>query len=155
MGRRFDVIILEMGDLPPSTVERLRGRCRLLLAYVNLGYAEDWRDYWPGIGWKSWVHEPTEYEGEYLVEYWSPNWRDVILDLIDEAHRLGFEGVLLDNVDVSIILRELRPDWCRGIETEELMIKLIESISETRQAAMWPRVSGLHQYRLSAGAPKR
>ena len=92
MHRRFDVVILEMEDLTSSTVEALRGRCHLLLAYVNLGYAEDWRPYWSEVSDESWVHGSTGYEGEHFIEFWHPGWRDVILRLIDEAYRLGFEG---------------------------------------------------------------
>ncbi|KYH39350.1 MAG: hypothetical protein AYL28_000740 [Candidatus Bathyarchaeota archaeon B23] len=128
-GRRFDVLILEMEGLNPSAIGELRRRCRLLLAYINLGYAEEWRDYWSEIGGGGWVHEPTEYEGEYFVEYWRPEWRDVILTLVEEAHGIGFEGVLLDNVDASTTLRELRPTWSRGLEPEESMINLVEEVS--------------------------
>ena len=138
MHRRFDVVILEMEDLTSSTVEALRGRCHLLLAYVNLGYAEDWRPYWSEVSGESWIHESTGYEGEHFIEFWHPGWRDVTLRLIDEAYRLGFEGVLLDNVDASTILLDLNFTWCRGVDTEELMIQLVENISRAVEERYGP-----------------
>ena len=42
---------------------------------------------------------------------------------------LALKGVLLDNVDASTILLDLNFTWCRGVDTEELMIQLVENIS--------------------------
>ena len=95
----YPLLVVEPGhnleDDPSDMVEvisKLRiapdGSDRLLLAYVDVGQAEDYRDYWQ----PSWV-APTETEagdpeflltidpdgwsGNYVVAYWDMRWKDL------------------------------------------------------------------------------
>jgi len=69
-NRGFAVLVLEFEEgLNAENLVKLKELNRLVLAYINLGCAEAWRDYWPKIKGKSWVHSQTEYEDEYYVEY--------------------------------------------------------------------------------------
>lgn len=83
------------------------GGKRLVIAYLSIGEAEDYRFYWEA----SWHASPPEWlgaenedwEGNYAVRYWSPQWQSIIfggprsyLDAIIDA---GFDGVYLDRID--------------------------------------------------------
>ncbi len=129
-GRTFEVMIIEFEEgLGESGVEYLKHHCRLLLAYINFGYAEDWRDYWSKIRNATWIHEPTEYEGEYFIEYWRPEWHNIVIEKAVRAHELGFDGVLLDNVDACVVLKGRNQSWIQGLNLTQLMIDSIHSIS--------------------------
>ena len=56
------------------------GKDLLILAYIDIGQAEDWRWYWQS-GWKigepDWIvgGDPDDWEGCYPVAYWDPAWK--------------------------------------------------------------------------------
>ena len=88
---------------------------RLVVAYMSIGEAEDYRYYWQE-GWEkeppSWLAgENPEWEGNYKIRYWDLAWQDVIyggeeayLDLILAA---GFDGVYLDIIDAYEYFEEM------------------------------------------------
>lgn len=125
----YDVVIVDPDETPPGTVEFLHGQGRTVLAYINAGYAEDWRWYWGQAVAAGIVHGQTEYEGEYFVEYWSGAWLEIILEYVSTVLEAGYDGVYLDNIDASLILSEERPAWTDGVDLNESMIDLVEAVS--------------------------
>lgn len=108
----YDALILdlEFEDAPLSTgdVEMLKvkanGGSRLILCYVSIGEAEDYRGYWD----PDWAGNPPEWlleenpdwPGNYPVQYWHPDWREIVFGMMDAVLAAGFDGVYLDRVDV-------------------------------------------------------
>lgn len=97
--------------LGPGEVARLQskpgGGRRLVLCYMSIGEAEDYRWYWQP-GWTSdppsWLGpENPEWPGNYTVEYWDPEWQGIIYGspdaYLDRILAAGFDGVYLDKVD--------------------------------------------------------
>ena len=83
------------------------GGRRIVLAYLSIGEAEEYRFYWEEE-WRrnppDWLDEMNaDWPGNYLLRYWDPNWQSLILDEPDGyLHRImsvGFDGVYLDRVD--------------------------------------------------------
>lgn len=83
------------------------GKRRMLLAYLSIGEAEDYRFYWKRTWTKNppaWLaSENPDWPGNFRVRFWDPQWQDIVygapgsyLDAIIEA---GFDGVFLDTVD--------------------------------------------------------
>jgi cysteinyl-tRNA synthetase, unknown class len=112
----YDVIIMDFffGDIDSLTVAdvtslktKANGGSRLVISYMSIGEAEDYRYYWQE-SWNtsapSWLKEENpEWLGNYKVEYWDPDWQAIIfgsasayLDLITTA---GFNGVYLDIIE--------------------------------------------------------
>ncbi|MFH0981001.1 MAG: endo alpha-1,4 polygalactosaminidase [Planctomycetota bacterium] len=114
-------------------VGRRRSAPKLVLAYIDIGEAEDWRWYWAWsqewpLGepkpddWPAYIltHDPDGWEGNYPVAYWDPEWKDIIIyglhqssapygdyaSVIDEVLRSGFDGIYLD--------------WVEAFENEEV-----------------------------------
>lgn len=87
----------------PGQVAKMKQGGRLLLAYLSIGEAEDYRSYWQK-GWKpgkpAWLG-PTnpEWGGNYKVHYWDPAWRRIVRDSALAIQRQGFDGLFLDVVD--------------------------------------------------------
>ena len=110
----YDLVLVdaffEEEPLTAENVARLKrkanGGSRLVLAYVNIGAAEDYRYYWQPdwrIGDPPWLAAPYDgYEDEIFVEYWSPEWQAIIFGspeaYIDRVLAAGFDGAYLDNV---------------------------------------------------------
>ena len=87
--------------------DKTNGGKRLVIAYMSVGEAEDYRYYWQS-GWKSgnpfWLDdENRSWEGNYKVRYWEPDWKKIIFGNDDSYTRkvlnAGFDGVYLDIID--------------------------------------------------------
>lgn len=125
----------------PDQVARMQaGRSdrRLVLAYLSIGEAEDYRYYWrpewqPGN--PAWLLPVNpEWSGNYPVEYWQPEWKrilyggpDAYLDKIIDA---GYDGVYLDLIDAYEHFEARRPSARRDMV--ELVREIATYARETR-----------------------
>ncbi|MEW6279636.1 MAG: MJ1477/TM1410 family putative glycoside hydrolase [Candidatus Eremiobacterota bacterium] len=79
------------------------GGHRLVLAYLSIGEAEDYRYYWKAgfrPGKPPWLEgENPDWPGNYRVRYWDPAWRQILHGYLDHILAAGFDGVYLDLVD--------------------------------------------------------
>jgi cysteinyl-tRNA synthetase len=89
------------------------GGHRLILAYVDIGQAEDYRDYWganwippgqPGGPFPSFLvsADPDGWSGNYPVAYWDPAWQALWLGptgIVTELANFGFDGIYMDWVE--------------------------------------------------------
>lgn len=112
----YDVVIMDLffndGTMfTAEEVERMQhktnGGRRLVISYMSIGEAEDYRYYWQP-SWSQqapdWLDaENPDWTGNYKVRYWLSDWQNIIcgsgdsyLNRILEAH---FDGVYLDIVD--------------------------------------------------------
>jgi cysteinyl-tRNA synthetase, unknown class len=62
--------------------QKANGGSRLVIAYMSIGEAEDYRYYWQSA-WKAnnpeWLAaENTDWPGNYKVKYWENNWQKII-----------------------------------------------------------------------------
>ncbi len=117
----YDLLIIDLfceeGMLSKSDVERLKkksnGNRRLVVCYMSIGEAEDYRYYWEeGIVNENSsfvMEENPDREGNYKVEYWNPEWKKVIYgkktSYLDKIIASGFDGVYLDIIDAFDILK--------------------------------------------------
>lgn len=114
---KFDLIVTDYsryGDAAsqwtPNQLKNLRnssGGPKILLAYLSIGEAENYRYYWQK-GWKpgspAWLDaEDPGWPGDYRVKYWDPAWQAIIFGqagaYLDRIIAQGFDGVYLDLVD--------------------------------------------------------
>ncbi|MCI5223954.1 MAG: glycoside hydrolase, end-alpha-1,4-polygalactosaminidase [Candidatus Electrothrix sp. AR4] len=98
---------------------------KLVIAYIDIGEAENWRWYWnwstewncagsPPADWPSYIItcDPDGWGGNYPVAYWDQDWKDVVINgvgndpanrnynsIIDEVIKDGFDGIYLDWVE--------------------------------------------------------
>ena len=115
----YDVIIIDSEDdssgveraLTRDEVEKLKkkpdGSRRLVIAYLSIGEAENYRSYWkPEWSRKkpSWIgKENSQWKDNFLVRYWDPTWQRIIFGQPDAfADRIitqGFDGFYIDRAD--------------------------------------------------------
>lgn len=107
----YDLIVVDLffneTELSAQDVKRLQrknnGARRLIICYMSIGEAEDYRYYWRQE-WKqqkpSWLKkENPDWQGNYIVAYWENEWQNIIFDYTDKITSRGFDGVYLDIVD--------------------------------------------------------
>ena len=116
MLTNFDVIILDAFTpeeilFTSSQLNSLKlksnGGKRLIVAYMSIGEAEDYRYYWLP-SWK--INNPSfivslnpNWSGNYKVQYWDSIWQSIIFGNDDSYTKkilsAGFDGVYLDIID--------------------------------------------------------
>lgn len=111
----YDVVIMDLflEDEPftAAEVNQLRNKAnggkRLVICYMSIGEAEDYRYYWQN-SWNntrpSWIAaENPDWPGNYKVKYWDTEWQGLIYGHSDsyltKITNAGFDGVYLDIID--------------------------------------------------------
>ena len=119
----YDLLIMDLFfDEEPfisAEVETLRNKAnggkRLVVCYMSIGEAEDYRYYWKS-SWKKgdpeWLYkENPDWEGNYKVKYWMDEWKEIIFGeentYLDKIIDSGFDGVYLDIIDAFEYFEEL------------------------------------------------
>jgi cysteinyl-tRNA synthetase len=132
-----------------------------VLAYIDIGEAEDWRWYWTWS--KKWpkgkprpadwpeyiaIPDPDGWSGDYPVCFFDPLWKDLIIygknqpataerpytSMIDEAVQDGFDGIYLDWVEAyqnDVIAGQAKK---KGLDPAAEMIKFIGEMREYAKA---------------------
>lgn len=176
---RYDMLVLEptRTDWSESSskyfdtramCERLKasraydGRHRkLLLAYLDIGEAEDWRWYWTwSRNWPSGNPKPSDWPGFiigrdpdgwagcYPVAFWDPAWKDLVIygsnsppssardyrSALDEILRDGFDGVYLDWVEAFADDAVVAAAARTGVDPALEMIRFIGEIRDYGRA---------------------
>ena len=87
-----------------AEIKSLKDEGKVVLAYLSIGEAEDYRFYWKD----SWNENPPSFLGEenpdwagnYKVKYWEKAWwKEVIRPYLKKIISAGFDGVYLDIID--------------------------------------------------------
>ncbi len=155
----YPLLVLEPGhnfsDYPYDTaaiIEALKrlpdGRSRLLLAYIDIGQAEDYRDYW-GSDWVAPTAtetgspdflitiDPDGWSGNYPVAYWRAEWQQIWLGntgIIAELAGYGFDGVYLDWIEAYDDDQVAQAAVREGINPQAEMINFIGAIRSAGRA---------------------
>ncbi len=116
----YDVILIDLffeeSSLTKQEVQQLKekanGAKRLVIAYISIGSAENYRYYWQS-GWKlgkpSWLKKKYQgYSDEIWVQFWHEDWQNIIYgndnSYIRKIIDAGFDGAYLDNVEAYYFL---------------------------------------------------
>jgi cysteinyl-tRNA synthetase, unknown class len=140
----YDVLVLDGGDgengLGKRQLQQLKrkpdGSPRLVLAYINIGEAEDYRSYWNS----AWTQQPPawlgsanqHWKGDHRVRHWHQGWRDIVFghpaSVLARIIEVGFDGAYLDRVDVYQF-------WCGERPTSFAdMVAFVEDLSNWAKA---------------------
>lgn len=111
-----------MRPLDASEVKRLKrkpdGGRRIVLAYLSIGEAEEYRYYWQPA-WKAappdWIiAENCRWPRNHLVRFWDDAWKDIMIrgdgSYLARIEAAGFDGVYLDRIDVYADIEDRFPD---------------------------------------------
>jgi cysteinyl-tRNA synthetase len=115
-GTDHDVLIIDAfyddnemlsKDDVTSLKTKNNGGKRLVISYMSIGEAEDYRSYWKDswkVGSPSFIDkENPNWEGNYKVKYWEGEWQKVIYgeedSYTDKLLDVGFDGVYMDIIE--------------------------------------------------------
>ena len=116
IATNYDLVIMDLFfrdgvEFTSSEIDQLRikanGGSRLVVAYLSIGEAEDYRYYWQS-DWvndkPSWLDkENPSWEGNFKVNYWNEDWQSIIYgnedSYLDKVLEANFDGVYLDIID--------------------------------------------------------
>ncbi|MGD8398924.1 MAG: cellulase family glycosylhydrolase, partial [Anaerolineae bacterium] len=134
---------------------------KLVLAYVDIGQAEDWRWYWtwsrdwncrgdPPADWPDYILacDPDGWSGNFPVAYWHPAWKDLMIhgeesgsqpgrdyrSAVDEVLRDGFDGIYLDWVEGYEDEAVVTAARAAGVDPAAEMVAFIAEIRAYAQA---------------------
>lgn len=104
----FDLVVVDISEIStPEAVKTLHDSGKLVLCYMSIGEAENYRPYWS----EEWDSNPPafldeenpDWEGNYKVRYWYPEWQALFFGsetaYLDQILALGFDGMYLDIID--------------------------------------------------------
>lgn len=150
----YDILVLE----PTRTVKgsedfntramisRLRikpdGKRRLILAYIDIGEAEDYRTYWhnnwraPSKGKRGYpsfiiARDPDGWSGNYPVAYWDKRWKKIWLGrkgLVSLLAKDGFDGIYLDWIEAYDDEKVIAAARKARVNPAKEMIKFIKEL---------------------------
>lgn len=102
-------------DTSAEDVAVLRAGGTLTLAYLSVGTLERWRHYARRVP-AAWTLAPVPaWEGERYVDAGRPGWRAILRHEARRLARAGFDGLLLDNLDVAAAYPRTRPGVVRAV----------------------------------------
>lgn len=102
----FDEDMLTLSEVETLKIKP-QGGTRLVISYMSIGEAEDYRPYWQD-DWKTGTpsfidEENSDWEGNYKVRYWMPSWQNIIFGsedaYLDQLLEAGFDGTYLDIIE--------------------------------------------------------
>ncbi len=111
----YDIILIDLfydeEQLTSSDINRMKikknGATRMVICYLSIGEAEDYRYYWQADWDKEkpeWLEsENNSWAGNYKVRYWYQDWKNIIFgnteSYLDKIIDVGFDGAYLDIID--------------------------------------------------------
>lgn len=86
-----------------NALKNSSGRGKIVLSYLSIGEAEDYRFYWQPYwepGNPAWLDaQNPDWPGNYKVHFWDPAWQAVIFQYLDKIIDSGFDGIYCDIID--------------------------------------------------------
>lgn len=131
-----DLLVVDPDDLnaKKAEIEQLKSSGKTVLAYLSIGEAESYRDYWK----KSWKvgspkfidKENPDWDENYKVKYWYKDWQSIILARAQEIINQGYSGLYLDIIDAYWYYEEKGRD-----SAAQEMADFVAKISQTAKKA--------------------
>jgi len=102
---------LDMAIVDPDCFERPASTGPVALAYVSVGEADERRSFWKSVEGKPFVVEVNpEWAGAHRVDLRAKAWRELLLEkVVPDALAKGYDGVMLDTIDVAAYLESSAP----------------------------------------------
>lgn len=128
----------EDNDMTKSQVESLEADGKTMFSYISIGEAEEYRDYWTDNDWSNnkpdfLLEANPDWPDNYNVEFWSPEWKQITMDRIDEIIDQGYSGAYLDIVD-GYDVQQVRDAYNGDSTVEQEMIDFVTEISAHAKA---------------------
>ncbi|MDP8219172.1 MAG: endo alpha-1,4 polygalactosaminidase [Candidatus Theseobacter exili] len=124
---KYDMAVLDPDYYPSFTMHSKRP---LLIAYISVGEAEEYRSYWKSIKDELWIiGENPNWKENHYIDICNDKWQEIILEkVIPMIISKGFNGIMLDTLDTIDVLCDKAPDKCSLYK--KAMMDLVKNINE-------------------------
>ena len=146
----FDLMVIdysadgsEAKEFTASDITALKASGKIVLAYMSIGEAENYRFYWKWMPKNIKIEENPDWPGNYKIKYWKQEWKDIIFGADSGQHRSyldriidqGFDGVYLDLIDAYEFVgpHEINGNDMRRTAAED-MINFVAEIANYARA---------------------
>lgn len=126
----FDIAVIDIDDanLSLDQINSLKDQDKKIVSYLSIGEAENYRDYWTNGDFDNnppdFIEEENpDFEGNFKVEYWDPEWQNIIFNRLDEIIDAGYDGVYLDIIDAYFYFEQKGRETARD-EMEDFVIEI-------------------------------
>ena len=97
---KFDLAIVQPDTLSADEIKQLHEKGTLVVSYLSVGEAEPERAWFTdGRVNQKWLLGKNQNWGSYFVDASQKGWQDLMVSLMGEFIKQGFDGVFLDTVD--------------------------------------------------------
>lgn len=122
----YDVIAFDSDSHPD--LAPLKAAHKILLGYIDLGEAEEFRSYYHDIAQKKlFLGKNPLWAGHHIIDIRKPEWDDYVINVrLPTIISQGFDGILIDALDSPLELEEDNPKKYHGMK--EGAIRLIKAI---------------------------
>ncbi len=126
------------------------GKTKLVVAYINIGEAEDWRYYWQS----DWIApttttrgtpdfmiipDPDGWAGNYPIAYWDTRWKSIIINntdsVLQQAIDDGFDGIYMDWVEAYSDEAVVAAAQAASVDPVAAMVQFIREIRTYARAS--------------------
>lgn len=116
-----------------NSLKNSPGGSKIVLAYMSIGEAEDYRWYWDNSA-PSWLgNSNPDWPGNYKVKYWDSSWQSIIYgsttSYLDKIIDAGFDGVYLDIIDAYEYWGPGGESGANRSTAEEEMVEFVKAIA--------------------------
>lgn len=107
------------------------GGNKLVVAYIDVGQAEDYRWYWP-LADSSLIAgpDPDGWVGNFPVKFWKAAWWEVVRLYLDRILEDGFDGIYMDWLEAYDFEPSVQAAAAEGLNLKKEMAKFVRKISE-------------------------
>jgi|GEM_PF-2441398 len=94
------LLVIDPDFYSAEEIKSVKQSRKIVLAYISIGEAENYRSYFPKIKGKSYLgSENPSWKGNFMVEYSHPEWKRILCEYSQKIIEKGFDGLLFDVVD--------------------------------------------------------
>jgi len=144
----YDLVIMDYssdgtqeGAFSRDEILALRDSGKIVLSYISIGEAEDYRYYWQEnwtVGDPEFIDsENPDWEGNYKVNYWEKGWQDIIFSgnnsYVDRIIDAGFQGAYLDIVDAYEFFQDGGGGGGRETAASDMVDFVLAIVNHSRQ----------------------
>ncbi len=146
---KFDLVVIdysrdgsEEGRFSAQEIMGIKnspGGPKIVIAYLSIGEAENYRWYWndswdadadgiPDEGAPSWLGPAnSEWPDNYKVKYWELGWKSIVYSYLDKIIEADFDGVYLDIIDAY---EYWGPGGESGLERDSAEQEMVDFVKE-------------------------
>jgi len=118
-----------------ADVEYLQSTGKMVICYIDVGEAEDYRWYWQD-GWEvgnpSWIagEDPDGWDGNYPVVFWNDDWKAIMAEYLTRIINDGYDGIYLDWLEVYDFDAVVAAAEALGKDPEDLLVEYVQWIEQ-------------------------